>query len=341
MYITSTSNHHLHQPKREVFNGISSPIASKQAKIDTIEKSFIQERRHLAIDKNPPSVDELILTAVHTQEYINYLKSRKNILLEWEDSFLNDTPYIQLDQEPVHENAKKWYYCSDTYTPFTKNIWEVAKRSYDAVHAAGLYTLKTGKTSYALTRPPGHHAMAGKASWYCYLANASILAKYISNQWVKIWILDIDYHHWNGAQTIFYDTDKVVTVSIHRDPADKFPYYTWYADEQGIWKWMWKNLNIPLWSGVKINEYIKYLQEAISYLQEQWITYMIVSLWFDILKSDPICDFALEVSDFDVLWNMISEIKVPTTVIQEWWYDIKNIGKCAVQFFKPFISSIE
>lgn len=337
MYITSTTNHHLHQPKKELYNGNVLPISSTKGKTDAIEQAFRTKWWPVEIKKSHAWVDESIITQIHTQEYIDYLKSRETILEEWEDSFLNDVPYIRLEKEPLNETAKKWYYCSDTYTPFTKYIRPVANQTYDAVHAAWMHVLQSWWYAYALTRPPGHHAMPGNASGYCYLANGSIIANHIASLWKKVWILDIDYHHWNGAQEIFYDRNDVITTSIHRDPADKFPYYSWFADETGLWDWNWCNLNIPLWAWIGIDAYMNHLETSLQFLEEKWVEFLVVALWFDTLETDPICDFKIPIEWYRQIWDRIKKMNIPTVFIQEGWYDMKNVGKCAVEFFGGYI----
>lgn len=337
MYITATLNHDLHTPTKELYNWVPSAIASTKEKIDTIEQAFHKKWQWISIEKKHYDVDESTITAVHTEEYIAYLKSRETCLDQWEESFLNDHPYIPLEKEPINETAKKWYYCSDTYTPFTKHIRSVTKETYNAVHAAWIHALQSWGYAYALTRPPGHHAMPWKASGYCYLAYWSIFAHHLTTLWKKVAILDIDYHHGNWAQHIFYDRNDVITASIHRNPADKFPYYTWFEDEKGIWEGLWSNMNTTLWSWVTTEEYLIHLEKTITFIESQSVDFLVVSLWFDTLETDPICDLWITIEWFRKIGDRIKEIHLPTLFIQEWWYDTENVGRCAVEFFDGYM----
>ncbi len=324
-------------PKTEAYNWITENSYTKPEKVDHIQQALLERWPSLHIEECDDQIDRATLENIHTSEYLNYLMSRETVLQEGEDSILNDVPYIALDKEPIAEQAKRWYYCSDTYTSFTKYIRKVACSSYNAVHTAGKYVLRNWWAWYALTRPPGHHAMPGKASGYCYLANASIFTEYAVEQWKRPVILDIDFHHGNGAQTIFYDRSDVLTCSIHADPARKFPYFTWFEDEIGVWDGIGYNMNICLEAWADEQIYLHSLDILLERVQAYEADILIVCLWFDTYQWDPICDFDLSIGSYSKIAKKIKEIGLPTLYVQEGGYDMEDIWNCAVSFFEEIL----
>lgn len=337
MFITYTRNHIFHAQTKEIFNWIDTQSYEQPQRIENIKNALVNKYTSLEIHEDLVNFDEQIIVGVHASNYINYLMSLENIIPKWEELFWNDFWYWYAQKEPQAENAKRGYFLGDTYTAFTQNIWKTAKEWYQAVHTAWLHTLETGETWYALIRPPGHHAMKAKAHWYCYLANASIFANFLKNKGLKVWILDIDYHHGNWTQTIFYEDDQVVTVSIHTDPSYKFPYFSGYSEETGSWKGIGKNINIVLNEGTTDKEYIEKLLSAIEILDKENIDFLIVPLWFDTYEKDPIGWFKITYDWYKQIWKIIKDFNKKTLFIQEWWYNIEDIWKCAVSFFSTII----
>jgi len=337
MFITYTKNHIGHRQSKEILNWGETPSYEQPKRIENIKNSLLNNYKSLKIYEDLIDFDDKIIFDIHSAGYIHYLMSLEKKIMEWDEFFWNDFWYRYNDCEPESETAKRWYYVADTYTAFTKNIRKIAREGYQTIHTAWLKVIETWEIWFALTRPPWHHAMKSKAHWYCYLSNASIFANFLKNKWMKVWILDIDYHHWNGAQTIFYEEDKIVTVSIHTNPAYNFPYYSWYAHENWVWKWLWKNLNVVLEEGTTDEEYLAGLKIAIDFLEKESIDFLIVPLWFDTYEKDPIWWFNITFDGYKKIWNMIKKIGKKTLFIQEWWYNMEDIWNCAVSFFSSIV----
>lgn len=337
MKITFPTQHERHSQTKEVFNWSIEPASEISSRIEIIKNQLIHDYSDkinlVLIESNGNREDSV--SQIHTKEYLNFLRSRENILQLWEESFWNDFWYG--NGSSAAENAVRWIHVRDTYTAFTKNIFDVAMRSYNAVHTAWEYVLNGEKLAYALTRPPGHHAMKDSASWYCYLANASIFANHLKQQWIKAGILDIDFHHWNGAQIIFYNDPSVITTSIHADPNRKFPYFSGNANENGTGKWYGKNLNIPLEAWINTNAYLKHLAQSCEFLQKEKVEFLIVCAWFDTYEKDPISDFKISLEWFALLGKMIKDLWLPTLFIQEGGYNTGDLWKCVSSFFSKII----
>lgn len=230
------------------------------------------------------------------------------------------------------------FFCFDSGTPLNAQTWSAATWSGASSYEAMKYVYKKkSNVSYALSRPPGHHASEDSYGGYCYFNNAAICAKYLRNKG-KVVILDIDFHHGNGTQDIFYKDDKVFFISIHGDPRDYFPYFYGFQSETGIGKGLGYNLNVILPTGCQYPEYEKALKKtvmpAIKNFNPQ---YLIVSAGFDTYKLDPIGKFQLETSDYFKMGKLINTLKLPSVILQEGGYHTKDLGLNVVSFLKGFL----
>jgi acetoin utilization deacetylase AcuC-like enzyme len=168
---------------------------------------------------------------------------------------------------------------------------------------------------------------------YCYLNNAAIAAVYLSPAG-RIAILDVDYHHGNGTQSIFYDTDQILYVSIHADPAGAYPYYSGHANERGEGKGVGFNVNLPLPSSATDEQYAQALEQALSAVRDFAPVYLIVSLGLDTYRDDPICDFRLSSEFFGSMAGRIAALDVPSLIALEGGYNIEEVGHLAVNFVR-------
>ncbi len=282
------------------------------------------------------------LTAVHTEDYLDYLKTGPQTPMVDPESegqavevlFPSIWPYS--DRWPVEAPtvmAKVGYYCFDTETPVTPQTYDAAMLSANCALTAADLLQDTQKTAYALCRPPGHHAMRSKCGGYCYLNNAAIAASYLVPAG-RIAILDVDYHHGNGTQDIFYDSDRVLYVSIHADPTYAYPHYSGFAAERGSGVGAGYNLNLPLDSGTTEEEYARTLQTALSEVQNYRPRYLIVSLGLDTYEDDPICDFKLTPDYYGKLAGDIAALNIPSLIIQEGGYKVDMLGQLAGNFLQ-------
>jgi acetoin utilization deacetylase AcuC-like enzyme len=150
--------------------------------------------------------------------------------------------------------------------------------------------------------------------------------------------LDVDYHHGNGTQSIFYDTDRVLYVSIHADPENAYPYYSGCADERGEGKGLGFNLNLPLPPGTTDEQYSQALEQALAAVRDFTPAYLIVSLGFDTCRNDPICDFQLSPEFFGYMAERIAALDAPSLIIAEGGYNVERLGHLAVDFLQGWQS---
>ena len=180
---------------------------------------------------------------------------------------------------------------------------------------------------YGLCRPPGHHAATGLYGGYCFFNNAAITAHHIAaTTGTKVTVLDVDYHHGNGTQEIFYERDDVQYVSLHGDPVRAYPWNVGYADETGTGRGSGSNLNVPLPARIDDDAYVAELNRVLEAVQAFGPSMLIVSLGLDTFVTDPISDFSLTADGFERCGAAVAALGLPTVVLQEGGYDVAALG---------------
>jgi acetoin utilization deacetylase AcuC-like enzyme len=244
---------------------------------------------------------------------------------------------------PKHMTRSIWglmgYYAFDTSSPIFEGTWEAAYWSAQTAVNAAAETLQTGAVSYALCRPPGHHATADLYGGFCYLNNAAIAAQWLVGQGQRVAILDVDYHHGNGTQAIFYGRSDVLFCSIHADPLHEYPNYWGFADEYGEGAGENYNFNFPLPLGTGETVYVKTLAAALERVRHFVPDVLVVSLGLDAFEGDPVGGFKLQTESFAKIGRMIGAMGGKTAVIQEGGYQLDHLGANTVAFFTGLLAS--
>jgi acetoin utilization deacetylase AcuC-like enzyme len=184
--------------------------------------------------------------------------------------------------------------------------------------------------AYGLCRPPGHHASAKLYGGYCFFNNAAVAAHHVAaTTGTKVVVLDVDYHHGNGTQQIFYERGDVMYVSLHGDPARAYPYAIGFADETGAGAGVGANVNLPLPERLDDEGYLVALDHACDAIEAFGATLLVVSLGLDTFIDDPICDLALTADGFEASGRRVSGLGLPTVVLQEGGYAVDDLGENA------------
>jgi acetoin utilization deacetylase AcuC-like enzyme len=230
-------------------------------------------------------------------------------------------------EEPAAVNAKLGWWCFETTTPLTEGTYTAARGAVDTALTATKIVLDGEANSYGLCRPPGHHATTDLYGGYCFFNNAAVAAHYVSSTFgTKVTVLDVDYHHGNGTQEIFYGRDDVQYVSLHGDPTRAYPYITGYADEEGTGRGRGANLNIPLPKRTEDDPYMSALDRACEAIRAFNPGLLIVSLGLDTFVTDPISDLAVTQDGFRRSGDLVRQLSLPTVVLQEGGYDVNALG---------------
>ncbi len=232
------------------------------------------------------------------------------------------------------------FFCFDSGTPLNNKTWQAASWSAASSYYAAKDVLNGSKVSYALSRPPGHHASRDTYGGYCYFNNAAIAAKVFAKKG-RVAIVDVDFHHGNGSQEIFYKTDKVFVASIHGDPREYFPYYMGFPGEQGTGDGLGHNMNVILPTGTKWPAYKKALTKTVLTAVKRYEPdYLVISAGFDTYKHDPIGRFQLETKDYTLMAKEFAKLKLPTVICQEGGYFTKDLGANVIAFLEGFRSNL-
>jgi acetoin utilization deacetylase AcuC-like enzyme/GNAT superfamily N-acetyltransferase len=273
------------------------------------------------------------ISSVHDRGYLNYFRRVCANLPAGKSIYPYVFPIRNKTRPPIELSVRAGYYCIDTFTPLNNNAYLAAREAVHCALTAADSVLEGKKIAYALVRPPGHHAESSVFGGFCYFNNNAIAANYLSG-YGKVAILDIDYHHGNGQQEIFYHRKDVLTISIHGHPSFAYPYFSGYNNEKGEGEGTGFNLNIPLPEVIDGATYLKRLARAVARIKEYRPDYLVVALGLDTAAGDPTGSWSLKGPDFENNGRLISTLLIPTVVIQEGGYNSRNIGVNARMFFK-------
>jgi acetoin utilization deacetylase AcuC-like enzyme/GNAT superfamily N-acetyltransferase len=280
----------------------------------------------------PRRFSESAIMAVHDRHFVEYLKTVCTKLSKDVPIYPDTFPIRRPDRRPKVSPVQAGFYCIDSCTPLDGNAYLAARASVDVALTGADELLSGTRTAYALCRPPGHHAERRVYGGFCYFNNAAIAANYLSPHG-PVAILDIDFHHGNGTQDIFYHRSDVLMASLHGHPDHAFPYFSGFADETGEGPGLGYNVNFPLPAGTEEAKYLAAFDKALRRLERFRPMFLVVSLGLDILKGDPTATFDLPLQTLRAMGRRLSELAVPLLVVQEGGYNLRNLKRGAVAFF--------
>lgn len=311
MRIIYSHNHLQHNPPHEIYDGKFESYAEKADRIEAIAE---QMRENGYVLEAPLSFHCDYITAMHQKEYVAFLQHRS----------------LDLSSKEILYPS---YFIMDTYTPITSGTYSAAVSSVDVALTGAKYLLQGERVVYSLCRPPGHHAEYKAMGGYCYFNNAAIAAQYLSTVG-RVGILDIDFHHGNGTQQMFYDRSDILYVSIHANPHEKFPYSSGFKHERGKGDGSGYNINYPLNLGITDDRYLHVLRRALKDVKVFDPDFLILSAGFDTYANDPIGGFCLSIPFYTTIGTAIGQLKLPTLIIQEGGYAVEALGRMAVHLLK-------
>jgi acetoin utilization deacetylase AcuC-like enzyme len=292
----------------------------------------------------PHNFPDSAITRIHDAEFVEFLKSAWK---EWAaqgnqgEAIPDCWPARRMAvRRPESIAGKLGYYAMAAETSISNGTWEAARAAAN-VALTGAALLQTGeRAAFSLCRPPGHHAARDMYGGYCFLNNAALAAQSLrDNGAARVAILDVDYHHGNGTQDIFYERDDVLYVSLHARPEDAFPYFLGYADETGGGRGAGFNLNFPMPLGTEFIAWDEALAAGMKRIAEFRADALVVSLGVDTFERDPISSFRLRSEDFVSYGRRIGRAALPTLFVLEGGYAVKEIGINAVNVLEGYAGS--
>lgn len=322
-----------HAPELELNNGAFVPFAESPKRAEAILAA-------IGPAEAPFDHGEAPLRGVHSEAYLAFLWSAHG---DWRaagrpgDAAAYTWPVVRrrpLDLERI--DARLGQYSYDAASPIASGTWEGAYWSAQVALTGLDAVLAGGSSAFALCRPPGHHCGADYLGGYCYLNNAAIAAQAAVAEGWRVAILDVDYHHGNGTQDIFYGRGDVLFVSIHADPQMDYPYYWGHADEIGEGAGEGATLNLPLPRGTTLAGYLPALDAALDRIAAFGPDLLVVSYGADTFAGDPISHFRLQTPDYWQLARRISELQMETLIVMEGGYAIDALGANVASFLSGF-----
>lgn len=237
--------------------------------------------------------------------------------------------------EPVSVAARLGWWCFETTTPLTAGTYGAARSAVDVALTAADAVAGGERIAYGLCRPPGHHATSTLYGGYCFFNNAAIAADHLARSTgSRVAVLDVDYHHGNGTQEIFYERDDVAFVSLHGDPTRAYPYHLGFADETGAGRGRGTTLNLPLPAHLDDDGYLAQLARALEAVDRFDPAIVVVSLGLDTFDGDPICDLALTTEGFGRCGAAVAALGRPLVVLQEGGYADAALGANVVAWLQ-------
>ena len=325
MIVYSHPDHRLHDPvEPHRFGGLLLPPAETASRSERILRALSDQGGFEV--RVPEEIDENDLLLVHEQPYLEFLRSAHS---RWREvtggpadgeavAYIRPLPGMPR-RRPTHVDAQLGYYSNDV-DPILEGTWRAALSAAACALAAARDVYRGEEAAvYALSRPPGHHAGPAAFGGYCYLNNTALAAAWLASQGAKVGIVDVDTHHGNGTQAVFWNRGDVLTVSIHGDPEVHFPFFAGFPEETGEGAGAGANLNLPLPSGAAWDEYAPALDRALSAVDAFGADVLVAALGVDTHAADRV--LALGDDDYPSIGEaLMTGLRLPSVLVQEGGY---------------------
>ena len=329
MRTIASPDHSLHFPKGELSGGEMVRPFECPERWDYIVQAL--NTNGFSEPESPAALNMDIVAKVHGSDYLHFLE---NAWQRWTaegyrgEALPSVIPARRMQQrEPQHIEGKLGYFAMAIETAITAGTWQAVKSSAAVAQTAADLLSGADSSVFALCRPPGHHAGIDLYGGYCFLNNAAIAAQTLLDKGAKrVAVLDVDFHHGNGTQDIFYARNDVLFLSLHGDPEHAFPHFLGYADETGTGPGEHYNVNYPLAPGTAYDVWSQALLDSIAKIKAYAPDALVVSLGVDTFERDPISFFKLTSDDFTRYGALLSTLKLPTAFIMEGGYAVEEIG---------------
>jgi acetoin utilization deacetylase AcuC-like enzyme len=329
-----------HQPKHFMANG---NILTNPEQAERIDRLLTGAKAAGCALQAPKDAGLGPIAALHSPEYLVFLQ---NIHARWqfiegagEEVIPNIHPANRNDGYPKSAVGQAGFHQADTACPIAAGTWEAAYWSAQTAITGADLLLAGEKSAYALSRPPGHHAFGDLAGGFCFLNNAGIAAERLRAKGLRPAILDVDVHHGNGTQGIFYHRKDVLTVSLHADPERFYPFFWGHAQERGVGEGLGYNLNLPLARGTPDDAYLEALKIALQRINAFGADVVVVALGLDAFIGDPFKGFAITESGFSRIGAAIAKAGLPCLFVQEGGYLCDELGANLTSVLRGFEQS--
>ena len=329
MLTVFSEKHALRDSKTELYGGELVPPFECPVRAEHI----LQRVRDVSLGEviAPDHFEIEAVTRIHDPAFIHFLETCWD---EWKaagykgEAIATCWPARGMQQRiPHYIDGKLGYYALAAETAISNGTWEAARASVNVALTAQATIRDGAREAFALCRPPGHHAAGDMFGGYCFINNAAVAAQAFIDQGAsRVALLDVDFHHGNGSQAIFYDRDDVMFLSLHGDPRDAFPHFLGYADELGLGDGTGFNHNYPMGPGTNFKTWGAALDDACHKIRDYAPDALVISLGVDTFERDPISFFKLASDDFKRYGATISNLGLPTLFVMEGGYAVEEVG---------------
>jgi acetoin utilization deacetylase AcuC-like enzyme len=340
MLTVYSEKHALRDAKTELYGGVLVPPFECPLRAEHILQRVKDVKLGQIIAPDEFEIDAV--TRVHDTDFIEFLETCWD---EWVaqgyegEAIAACWPARGMQQQriPQQIDGKLGHYALAAETSITNGTWEAARASVNVALTAQAALRDGANEAFALCRPPGHHAAGDMFGGYCFINNAAVAAQAFIDQGAsRVALLDVDFHHGNGSQAIFYDRSDVMFLSLHGDPNDAFPHFLGYADESGQDKGEGFNHNYPMGPGTTFKTWGDALADACRKIKNYAPDAVVISLGVDTFEHDPISFFKLASDDFKRYGGTIASLGLPTLFVMEGGYAVEEIGINAVNVLEGF-----
>lgn len=341
MRVFFSKEQHLHAPASEIYGGEMITPFETPDRVNQL-LSHIE-----AVGPVLPPEDFGLepLKRAHEPAYVDFLSSCWD---EWKaagfkgEAIATVMPSHKTGRRcPSHIEGKLGYFAFSGESAIMRDTFCAVRASANSALSAAATVMRGERASFALCRPPGHHCMASQFGGYCYLNNAAIAAQYLRDNGAgRVAILDIDFHHGNGTQDIFYARDDVLFCSLHGDPDQAYPFYLGYAEETGTGAGVGYNHNYPLPPGTGFIRWGAAFRDAATHIANFAPDFLVVSLGVDIYENDPQSFFSIASDDFTEIGRWIAQMNLPAVFVMEGGYAVADLGMNVAKVLAGFENNI-
>lgn len=340
MKIVHTEKHRLRASKTELSGGVFIRPHECPERVEHITAELSKRGHTDLIEPKDFGLDPI--HRIHDADYVSFLQS---CWTDWQaegfegEALATAWPSRRMTREkpPRNIDGKIGYYCLASETSISEGTWEAAEAAAQVALTGAELIQKGDRSAFALCRPPGHHAAQDMFGGYCFLNNAGIAAQSFRDAGAKrVAVLDVDFHHGNGTQAIFYEREDVLFLSLHGDPEDAFPYFLGGADEIGTGAGEGFNINYPLPPGCPYPKWLEALNDAMTKIKNYAPDALVISLGVDTFERDPISFFKLTSDDFTDYGSRLASLGLPTLFVMEGGYAVTEIGINTVNVLDGF-----
>jgi acetoin utilization deacetylase AcuC-like enzyme len=326
-----------HDPSGFLVNGLMQPNPEMPERMERLIAGVAAGHHDMLV---PEDHGLGPIAAVHTPAYLKFLSGVYERWARIPDATPEIFPNIHPDSRtasyPRSVVGQAGFHITDMSCPIGPHTWSAARWSANCAVSAAKAVAEGDSMAYALCRPPGHHCFADLAGGFCYLNNSAIAAQYLRKHHERVAIIDVDLHHGNGTQGIFYGRNDVFTLSIHADPVRFYPFFWGHAHEVGDDAGYGYNLNIPLPRGTKDDGFMKGLGDSLHHVRAFAPDAIVIALGLDAFEGDPFGGLAVSTSGFAEMAQLLAQLGLPTVIVQEGGYICDELGDNLHAFLRGF-----